>query len=171
MKILILGSWHDETAEAFRAETDLLGKLLAENNHTPIIAPGGGIYGAVGLSYRHHGGTHSVGFYPSEEARSAVNEQYIFEPDEKIMTESDYPTRNLLQTKDAEALIAIAGRTGTVTDFITGATDYALPSAYLLGSSKKMDLLMEFDGIKGNKNVYAGNAVRELLSFVENYTV
>ncbi len=167
MKILILGSWHDEVAEQFKNEIDQLGKLLFEHNHIPVLAPGGGIYGNVGHAYRRAGGVTSVGYYPSEEARKQAGETFSFEPDEKIMTEGDYPTRNLKQVQGSDAIIAIAGRTGTATDFITGATDYKLPCAYLRGSSKNMDLLMEFDGIKGKQNVFVGDTVESLVNFVE----
>lgn len=143
--------------------------MLFEHGHTPIIAPGGGIYGGVGAAYRTAGGTKSIGYYPSEEARAAVGEEYMFEPDEKIKTGSDYPTRNLAQVQGAEAIIAIAGTTGTVTDFISGATDYALPCAYLKGSSHNMDLLMTFEGIKGKPNVFVGDTVASLLEYVEKY--
>ncbi len=169
MKILILGSWHDEIVEKFKSEIDTLGKLLFEHGHTPNVGPGGGIYGNVGIAYRKYGGTKSFGYYPTEEARIAAGETYSFEPDEKIMTGEDYPGRNLRQTQNCDAIIAIAGRTGTVTDFITGATDYKLPCAYLRGSSRNMDMLMEFDGIKGKSNVFAGDTIESLIDFVEKF--
>lgn len=169
LRILILGSWHDDTAKRFSRETEELGRFLFERGHTPVIAPGGGIYGAVGTAYRRAGGAKSIGYYPSESARVKVGETYTFEPDVKVMVEEDYPTRNLRQVQGSDAVVAIAGKTGTVTDFISAATDYALPCAYLQGSSKNMDLLMEFDGIKGKPNVYAGNSPASLLDFVEQY--
>ncbi|MCI0542413.1 hypothetical protein L0Y69_01500 [bacterium] len=168
MKILILGSWHDEIANHFSKETAELGRLLFERGHIPVIAPGGGIYGAVGSAYRQAGGKQSIGYYPSEAARAKVGEKYIFEPDEKIETEGDYPTRNLKQVQGSDAVIAIAGRTGTMKDFITGAADYALPCAYLRGSSNNMDTLVELDGIKGLPNVFVGDTVSSLLGFVES---
>lgn len=169
LKILVLGSWRDEAAEQFREEIETLGRLLFEHGHIPVIAPGGGIYGSVGAAYRRAGGVHSIGYYPSESARAMVGERYSFEPDEKIETHGDYPTRNLAQVKGSDAIIAISGKTGTVTDFISGATDYKMPCAYLKGSSHNMDLLMEFDGIKGQPNVFAGDTVESLLAFVEEY--
>ncbi len=141
-----------------------------QHGHTPIIAPGGGVYGAVGHAYRAHGGNKSVGYYPSEEARAAVGEVYSFEPDVKVFTDQDYPMRNVIQTRAANAIIAIAGKTGTVTDFIAGVVDYKIPCAYLKGSSRNMDMLMEFDGIKGQKNLYMGDTIESLLNFVETYT-
>lgn len=169
LRILILGSWHDETAKQFTKETEELGRLIFEHGHIPLVGPGGGIYGAVGTSYRRAGGAKSVGYYPSEEARAKVGEIYTFEPDEKIMVEEDYPTRNLRQTQGADAIIAIAGRTGTMTDFISGVTDYALPCAYLKGSSHNMDTLVELDGIKGQPNLFVGETVESLLDFVEKF--
>lgn len=169
LRILILGSWHDETAKRFSKETEELGRLIFEKGHIPVIAPGSGIYGAVGVAYRNAGGNKSVGYYPSEEARAKVGEIYTFEPDEKVMVNEDYPTRNLRQVQGSDAIIAIAGRTGTVTDFISGATDYALPCAYLRRSSVNMDMLMEFDGIKNKPNVFIGDTVASLLDFVEKY--
>lgn len=171
LHILILGSWHDNIAKQFLKETEELGRSIFKRGHIPIIAPGDGIYGAVGAAYRRAGGTKSIGYYPSEAARVKVGEIYVFEPDEKIMVEEDYPTRNLRQVQGSDAIIAIAGKTGTVTDFISGATDYALPCAYLHGSSRNMDLLMEFEGIKGNQNVFVGDTIESLLDFVEKATM
>jgi len=167
LRILILGSWHDDVAKQFIKETTELGNLIFKRGYIPIVAPGGGIYGAVGTAYRRAGGTKSVGYYPSEAVRERVGEIYTFEPDEKIMVEEDYPTRNLRQVQGSNAIIAIAGKTGTITDFISGATDYKLPCAYLRGSSRNMDLLMEFEGIKGNQNVFIGDTIESLLDFVE----
>ncbi|MCR4284330.1 MAG: hypothetical protein NUV64_03425 [Parcubacteria group bacterium] len=169
LRILILGSWHNDIARQFTKETEELGKLISEREHIPVVAPGAGIYGAVGAAYRRAGGTKSVGYYPREEARAKVGEVYTFEPDEKIMVEEDYPTRNLRQVQGSDAIIAIAGRTGTMTDFISGATDYALPCAYLKGSSHNMDTLVELDGIKGKPNVFVGDTVESLLNFVEKF--
>ena len=167
LRILILGSWHDDVAKQFIKETTELGNLIFKRGHIPVVAPGGGIYGAVGTAYCRAGGTKSIGYYPSETARERVGEIYTFEPDEKIMVEEDYPTRNLRQVQGSNAIIAIAGKTGTITDFISGATDYKLPCAYLRGSSRNMDLLMEFEGIKGNQNVFIGDTIESLLDFVE----
>lgn len=167
LRILILGSWQDDVAKKSQEQTDELGTLIFKRGHIPVVAPGGGIYGAVGAAYRRGGGKNSVGYYPSEEARAKVGEVYAFEPDEKIMIEEDYPTRNLRQVQGSDAIIAIAGKTGTVTDFISGATDYALPCAYLKGSSKNMDLLMDFEGIKEQQNVFVGDTIGSLLDFIE----
>jgi predicted Rossmann-fold nucleotide-binding protein len=167
LRILILGSWHNEIAEHFSKETEELGRLIFERGHIPVVAPGAGIYGAVGAAYRKAGGKKSVGYYPSETARAKVGEVYAFEPDEKIMVEEDYPTRNLRQVQGSDAIIAIAGKTGTMTDFISGVADYELPCAYLRGSSKNMDALVELDGIKGKLNVFVGDTVELLLDFVE----
>lgn len=167
LRILILGSWHDDIAKKFVKETDELGRLIFERGHIPVVAPGGDIYGAVGAAYRNAGGMQSIGYYPSDEARDKVGEIYTFEPDEKIMVGEDYPTRNLRQVQGSDAIIAIAGKTGTMTDFISGATDYSLPCAYLRGSSRNMDLLLTCDGIKDNPNVFTGDTVISLLDFVE----
>lgn len=170
MKILILGSWQEELAERFAKELDELGRLLAERGHKPIIAPGAGAYGRVGLAYRSHGGVNSVGYYASESDRARMGEQYVFEPDEKVMTHEDYPMRNVIQTRAADAIIAVTGKTGTVTDFIAGVVDYRIPCAYLRGSSPNMDLLTsQFDGIVGKPNLFVGDTVRSLLDFVEEY--
>ncbi|MBI3671675.1 hypothetical protein HY249_02680 [Candidatus Azambacteria bacterium] len=167
LRILILGSWHDDIAAKFSKETEELGRLIFERGHIPVVAPGGGIYGAVGVAYRNAGGKKSVGYYPSEEARAKVGEVYAFEPDEKVMVGEDYPTRNLRQVQGSDAIIAIAGRTGTMTDFIYGVVDYEIPCAYLRGSSKNMDALVELDNIKGKPNLFVGDTVESLLDFVE----
>jgi len=167
IKILILGSWHEEKVKDFLKEAEELGKLIFERGHVPVVAPGGGIYGAVGEFYRNAGGKESIGYYPSEDARAEVGEVYRFEPDKKIMVEEDYPTRNLRQVQGSDAVVAITGGSGAVTDFIIAVEDYKLPGAYLKGSSKDIELILGLKDLKGNPKVFSGDTVEELLDFIE----
>jgi uncharacterized protein (TIGR00725 family) len=169
MNILVLGSWHPHKGQEQAKIAEELGQLLAERGHILITSPSSGFQGLTAQSYKKHNGQKFIGFYPSLELMKIVGEEILVEPDEKVMTEEDYAFRSLAQVRQADGVIAVTGSIGTPIEFLYAAADLQLPCAYLKGTSKNMDLLLEFEGIKDRANILAGNNIVTLLDFIESY--
>ena len=124
MKILVSGTWRREKAEQYRTEAEQVGMLLATRGHILVTGAGTGMSELVVRSYKVHGGSKYTAYLPSEKCRAEVGEELGPQPDEIIETNVDYPTRNVMMVRDIDAIIALNGGLGTLTEVIHGANDY-----------------------------------------------
>jgi uncharacterized protein (TIGR00725 family) len=124
MKILVIGTWHEEKAIIAKKEAEEIGKILAERGHTLITGAGTGISSLVVSSYKKHKGKKYLAYLPSKKEIERVGEELGPTPDEAIQTELDYPERNLLMLKNCNGIIALHGGLGTFTEIINGFMDY-----------------------------------------------
>ncbi len=124
MKILIIGTWQKHKAITCKAEAEHIGKLLAERGHILMSGGGTGISELVANAYRNHNGKKYIAYFPASEEMERVGEEQGPEPDEKIQTDLDYPGRNCFMVKECDAVIALHGGLGALTEAIHAVKDY-----------------------------------------------
>jgi len=124
MNILVIGSWHTHKAMTCKTEAEQIGKALAERGHILVSGGGTGISELVVNSYRAHKGKKYIAYFPSKEEMAKVGEEKGPKPDEEIDTKSDYPTRNVIIVKNCDAMIALHGGLGTISEIVHAVKDY-----------------------------------------------
>lgn len=130
MKIFVCGSWNKKSGEKYIQEAYVLGVLLAQNQVDLIIGPGTGTAKNVIKGYHSVSPRGKVIFYlPQLKEMKRVGEEMEEGADEVIWTELDYPHRNLMQVKKADAVIALGGQAGSLTEVIAAVLDYHKPTA------------------------------------------
>lgn len=95
-----------------------------------------------------------------------VGEKIEANADETNCLDLDYPMRNIIQVKAADALIAITGSTGTLMDILYAAADYNIPVACLDGSGDAIRAVKLIKKIKGK--IFYSKDVTKLLAHVEH---
>jgi predicted Rossmann-fold nucleotide-binding protein len=166
MKILVIGSWRPKEANEYLAEARELGHLLAERGHILVASPSSGFQGLVAKAYKNSYGLHYVGYYPRLAFMEKVGEKALIEPDKKIFTNQDYPTRNLLQIKKSDAVIGVTGGLGTLTELIAAVKDYDLPASFYSGSSEIIDGFLDINPDFARK-VMTGKNIALLIDSLE----
>ena len=167
MKILVVGSWHHEKIEKHTSHAQELGMLLAERGHILVASPGSGFNGLVAKAYKQNNGSEFIAYYPELKLMCKFGENVLIEPDTKIYTKQDYPTRNLLQIKGSAAVIGITGGYGTLTELIAAIHDYKIPTSFYKGSSQIIDKFIKAEPDFAKKINY-GNNVDNLLDYLEH---
>jgi hypothetical protein len=124
MKILMLGSWEKHKAISCQKEAEGIGKLLAENGHILISGGGTGVSEIVVNSYKKNKGKQYICYIPSRKQMEKVGEELGPKPDKLIETNLDYPERNIVMVRECDALIALHGGLGTLTEIIHAVKDY-----------------------------------------------
>lgn len=124
MRILILGSWEKHKAVACIKEAEEIGKLLAEKEHILISGGGTGVSEIVVNSYKKNKGKEYVCYIPSKKQMEKVGEELGPKPDKLIETNLDYPERNVVMVRECDAVIALHGGLGTLTEIIHAVKDY-----------------------------------------------
>ena len=124
MKILIIGTWRKETALKFKNEAEQIDKVLAERGHILVSGAGTGVSEIVVNSYRKNKGGEYIAYIPSMKEMEKVGEKIGPEPDRIIKTGLDYPERNIGLVKGSDAVIAINGGLGTLTEIVHAIKDY-----------------------------------------------
>lgn len=124
MKILIVGSWKKEDCAICEKEAEQVGKILAERGHILISGAGTGMSEIVVSSYKQNKGKKYIAYLPSRKEMEKVGEKIGPKPDEIIETNVDYPERNIIMVKSCDAVIALHGGLGTLTEIIHAAKDY-----------------------------------------------
>ena len=124
MKILIVGSWEKEKANHAKQEAEEIGKILAKEGHVLISGGGEGISELVVNSYRKNKGKKYICILPSKKEMEKVGENIGPKPDEIIDTGRDYPERNIELVRKCDAVIALHGGLGTLTEIIHAVYDY-----------------------------------------------
>ena len=170
MKILVVGSWHEEKIKEYISQAQELGKLLAERGHILIASPSSGFQGLVAKSYKQHNGSEFICYYPELKLMEELGEKILMEPDTKIYTEQDYPTRNLLQIKGSEAIIGITGGYKTLTELIIATHDYKIPIAFYKGSSQIIDKFIKAEPDFA-KEINYGDDIESLLDYFESLNI
>jgi uncharacterized protein (TIGR00725 family) len=124
MKIVMLGSWEKHKAALCKKEAEEIGKLLAEKGHILVSGGGTGVSELVVNSYRKNKGKQYICYIPSKEQMEKVGEELGPKPDKLIETNVDYPERNIIMVRECDALIALHGGLGTLTEIIHAIKDY-----------------------------------------------
>lgn len=150
--IFVSGSWQEKKAFNLAPEARKLGQLLAEAGFDLTIGPGTGVARYVIEGYRSIAGRGEVFFYlPSEPEMERVGERIEPGADQIFETGLDYPMRNLIQVKESDAVVAIGGSSGTVTEIIAAALDYHKP-VIVLTVGEAYRSIMALSDIKGKVN-------------------
>lgn len=165
MKILVVGSWQEKDITPYIHDAEKLGRLLAEHGHEFISGPGGGIHKWLIKGYRSAGGKKVIFFLPRKDEMVRVGEKVEARADETIRLDLDYPMRNIIQVKSADALIAITGSTGTLMDILYAAADYDIPVACFDDSGDAIRAVKLIEKLKGK--IFYSRDVAELLAHVE----
>jgi len=167
MKILVVDTSNAEIAKKYTAQAEELGNSLAERGHILVASPSDGFQGLVAKIYKENNGHEFIGYYPELKLMDKVGEKILVEPDTKIFTKQDYPTRNLLQIKGSDAIIGITGGDRTLTELIAAVKDYQLSTSFYQGSSEIIDRFLKISPDFAKKINY-GNNINELLNYLEN---
>ncbi|MEA3248535.1 MAG: hypothetical protein U9Q73_02405 [Nanoarchaeota archaeon] len=151
MKILVIGTWQKEKALKFKDEAELVGKILAERGYILISGAGTGVSEIVVNSYRENEGIEYIAYIPSIKEMEKVGEKIGPEPDTIIKTELEYPERDVKLVKESDAVLAINGGLGTLTEMVHAIKDYGKKvsvidvgelSEWVRGISELRDLVM-----------------------------
>ncbi len=167
-RIFISGEWRPEAAESFKDVAYEVGRLIAESGFDLTCGPGSGITryvldGYTSISKSKRG---KVIFYlPKLKEMRRVGEKISSTPDIIIKTGVDYPTRNVIQVRDADALIAITGGAGTTTEIIHAVLDFRKPVAILDHSGAMVEAIKALPSIR--EKVFLGNNAKELVSYIK----
>ena len=167
MKILVVGSWHPEKAKKYESQAQELGMCLGKKGHVLVASPNSGFQGLVAKAYKKNNGSEFIGYYPELKLMRKFGENILIEPDKKIYTKQDYPTRNLLQIKGSEAVIGITGGFGTLTELIASIHDYKLPTSFYKGSSNIIDKFIEREALFA-KSINYENNINNLVNYLES---
>ncbi len=124
MRILIIGTWQKKKALRSKNEAEQIGKILAEKGHVLISGAGTGVSEIVANSYRKNKGTEYIVYLPSVKEMERVGEKIGLTPDKIIKTGLEYPERNIKIVKESDAIIALNGGLGTLTEIIHAIKDY-----------------------------------------------
>jgi uncharacterized protein (TIGR00725 family) len=124
MKILIIGSWKKEECKVCNNEAKQVGQILAEKGHVLISGAGTGMSEIVVNSYKQNKGKKYIAYLPSKKEREKAGEKLGPQPDEIIETNVDYPEKNIIMVKSCDAVIALHGGLGTLTEIIHAVKDY-----------------------------------------------
>ena len=120
----MLGSWQKEKASACKKEAEEIGKLLAQEGHILISGGGTGISELVVNSYKKNKGKRYICYIPSKSQMEKVGEELGPKPDKLIETNLDYPERNVVMVRECDAVIALHGGLGTLSEIIAAVKDY-----------------------------------------------
>ena len=124
MKICIFGTWQAHKAAECKKEAEEVGKLIAERGHTLVSGGGTGISKFVVESYRKNNGKKYIAYFPSKKIMKIVGENPGPKPDEVVETNVDYPERNLIMIRNCDAIVALHGGLGTLSEMIAAVKDY-----------------------------------------------
>ena len=124
MKVLIIGSWEKHKAALCKKEAEEIGKLLAQEGDTLISGGGTGISELVVNAYRKNKGKQYICYIPSKKQMEKVGEEIGPKPDKLIETNLDYPERDVVLVRECDAVIALYGGLGTLTEIIHAIKDY-----------------------------------------------
>lgn len=124
MKVLVIGSLEPAEAEKYRALCQRAGEEIAGRGHIMVAGGGAGVPGSVAGFYKSSGGKRYVAYYPSKSKMKAAGEEPGQKPDRTVWTGLDYPERNIKMIKSCDAVLALPGGLGTLTEIINAAKDY-----------------------------------------------
>ncbi len=164
MKILVSGTWHPKTAEEYRSQAYEVGDLLAKRGHILVTGAGTGMSELVVNGYKQNKGEKYVAILTSKEQREAVGEELGPEPDEIIETNMDYPSRNVELVKYCDAIIALPGSLGSLTEVIHAINDYG-KSVVVLSIGPLADMIKHIPGVK--EKVFLTENIKEMVDYLE----
>ncbi|MHB8512663.1 MAG: SLOG cluster 4 domain-containing protein [Actinomycetota bacterium] len=135
-QVFVSGTWNAKKAEPYREQATLLGGLIAAADFGLACGPGTGIARHVIDGFRsYEGGRGKVRYYlPREECMTAVGEKVEPGADDVVVTEFDYPVRNVFQIGQCAGLFCITGGDGTLEEILPAVIDYELPVSIIRGS-------------------------------------
>lgn len=167
-RIFVSGEWRAEAVKDYAEIARKLGVLLAENSFDITCGPGSGITrfvleGYYSVAKEKRG---QVIFYlPKLAEMKRVGEKMELGADLVVKTGLDYPSRNVAQVRDADALIAITGGAGTTTEIIHAALDFQKPVAILDNSGPMTNAIKALPSVRGE--VYFGNSAEDLVDYIK----
>lgn len=171
-QVFVAGEWQLEKAKPYAEEAKKIGVLLAQAGFTLTCGPGSGLAGFVLQGYdsvrKSDPSLPKPRFYLpklSEMNRVGEKEETYGIEVEIIKTDMDYPSRNVRQVRESDAMIAVTGGPGTVTEVINAVYDFNLPVAVLEGSGNMVNSIKSLPQIK--EKVFFGNNAEELVSYIK----
>jgi len=130
MRILIIGTWQKEKAEAVREKAEELGRAIASAGHDLVSGTGEGVAHLVAQAYKKAGGKAYIKYLPLKSIQESVGEPLGYPGDTTIETKEDYPIRNAIMVRECDAVIALkpgTGGLGTLGEIINAVNDYKKP--------------------------------------------
>lgn len=165
-RVFVSGSWRPQEGKVYAKPAFELGKLLAERSFDLIIGPGTGVAGKVINGYRSVKNRGEVIFYlPRLKEMKRVGEEMEEGADRIIETEQDYPMRNLIMIRKSDAMIAIDGFAGTLSEILASVMDYHKPTAALEDSGEAVVASRTLRHIRDK--IFYSKDVKELVDYIE----
>ncbi|HSU72457.1 MAG TPA: hypothetical protein VLJ21_01250 [Candidatus Binatia bacterium] len=162
--VTITGTWRQEEAMKCNHLAVELGKLLAERGFSIISGGGMGTSKCVIDAYRAHGGKHFTAYFPAKKFMDRVGEKPGPKPDKVIRLKADYPERNVILVRNSQALIALNGGLGTLSEIIHAAKDYGHP-AVVIDYGKLADYVRAIHDFKGK--VHIAKTAKDAVDYIE----
>ena len=165
MIILVGGTWRTEVAEEFREYAEEVGKALAEKGHILLTGGGTGMSKVVVESYKKNNGKKYIAMMPCDKVMKEVGEEVGPEPDEFVQEETwDYPIKNIELVKASEAVIALPGSLGSLTEVIHAVNDYGKPVA-VYDKGPLADMINHISKLK--EKVFLSKDIGKLVDYLE----
>ena len=165
-KVFVSGSWRAKEGQTYEKECLQLGKLLAERGFDLVIGPGTGIARCVIDGYRSVKDRGEVIFYlPRLKEMKRVGEEMEEGADKVVTTEQDYPTRNLIMIRKSDAVIAVNGFAGTLTEIIAAVLDYHKPTAALENSGEAVTASKLLEHIR--EHIFYSDSIEKIVDYIE----
>ena len=165
MKILVSGTWRKEIAENYKSFIDEIGKELAKREHILITGAGTGTSEIVVNSYRFHKGKQYIALLTSKTQREAVGEEIGPLPDKVIETGMDYPSRNVELVKYCDAVIALPGALGTLSEVIHAVNDYG-KKVVVLNLGQLAEMIENIPELR--EKVFMSDNIKEMFEYLES---
>lgn len=165
-KIFVSGSWRQEEGRLYAEVAFKLGKLLAENGFDLVIGPGTGVARSVIDGYRSVKERGEITFYlPKLKEMKRVGEEMEEGADRVVVTEQDYPTRNLIMIRKSDAVVAIDGFAGTLSEIIAAVLDYHKPTAALEDSGEAIRASKLLTHIQSH--IFYSKSIEEIVGYIK----
>lgn len=171
-QVFVAGEWRAKEAEPFAEVGREVGRLLAEGGFILTCGPGSGLARYLLEGYDSVRSKRpqlpKPRFYLpklSEMTRVGEKEETYGIDVEIIRTELDYPSRNIRQVSESEAMIAIGGGVGTLQEVTYAAYDFDIPVAMLESAGDVADAIKQLTRIRDK--VFFGNNAQELVDYIK----
>lgn len=172
-QIFVAGEWRAQEAEPLAEVGREVGRLLAEEGFILTCGPGSGLaryvlegYNSVRSQMKPE--LPRPRFYLpklSDMRRVGEREENYGIEVEIIRTELDYPSRNVRQVKESDAMIAIGGGAGTLQEVIYAAYDFNIPVAVLESTGDVVSAIKQLTKIRDQ--VFFGNNAEKLVDYIK----